>query len=298
MVRLSTSLPRHAVLLAVALMLVEPSVAFLPSPGTLLARSRLSSTANVVMQQHQDDQAHPRLWIPSQSPLVRRDAVRISIGSALAAGAATASPRTAAASQGRDLPSNARADASGGVVQLKNGGGKFPLMSFGLQVYDNDTARKLTTIALEAGVRNFFASVLAGNQKGFAQAIKDSGIPREELYICGSVVSNRAVGFDKAFKATTKGWKDNMKEFSAGNIEYLDQIMLDYPGKDASSVLGQWRSFEEMHEKGLTKSLSVSNFSPEQIDFILDDEDTTVKPCVNQLPLNLATNGQIPGWGG
>lgn len=66
-----------------------------------------------------------------------------------------------------------------------------------LQIYDNDTARKLTLIALEAGVRNFFASVLAGNQKGFAQAIKESGIPREELYICGSVVSNRAVGTDK-----------------------------------------------------------------------------------------------------
>lgn len=65
------------------------------------------------------------------------------------------------------------------------------------QIYDNDTARKLTLIALEAGVRNFFASVLAGNQKGFAQAIKESGIPREELYICGSVVSNRAIGTDK-----------------------------------------------------------------------------------------------------
>ena len=72
-------------------------------------------------------------------------------------------------------------------------------MSFGLQVYDDDTARKLTLVALEAGVRNFFSSVLAGNQVGFAKAIKESGIPREELYICGSVVSNKASGFDKVF---------------------------------------------------------------------------------------------------
>ena len=38
-------------------------------------------------------------------------------------------------------------------------------ISFGLQVYDDDTAEKLTTLALEAGIRNYFSSVLAGNQQ-------------------------------------------------------------------------------------------------------------------------------------
>ena len=99
------------------------------------------------------------------------------------------------------------------------------------KVYDDDTAYRLTMVALETGYRNFFASVLAGNQKGFARAVKDSGIPRDELYICGSVVSNRAQGFDAARTATTKGWKRNMEAFAAGDITYLDQIMLDYPGK-------------------------------------------------------------------
>ena len=133
---------------------------------------------------------------------------------------------------------------------------------------------------------------------GFAKAIKESGIPRGELYICGSVVSNRAAGFDAAYKATAKGCEANMRAFAAGGIEYLDQIMLDYPAKDAESILGQWRAFEDMHAKGLTKSLSVSNFSPEQIDCILDDEESSVYPCVNQLPFNLAVNGKVPGWGG
>jgi diketogulonate reductase-like aldo/keto reductase len=59
----------------------------------------------------------------------------------------------------------------------------FPLASFGLQIYNDDTAYKLTLTALEVGYRNFFASVLAGNQKGFARAVKDSGIPRDDLYI-------------------------------------------------------------------------------------------------------------------
>ena len=76
------------------------------------------------------------------------------------------------------------ADSSVTEVTLNSNNKKaFPLASFGLQVYDDDTAYKLTLTALECGYRNFFASVLAGNQRGFAKAVKDSGIPRKDLYI-------------------------------------------------------------------------------------------------------------------
>eukprot|EP00527_Entomoneis_sp_CCMP2396_P002566 CAMPEP_0198140840 /NCGR_PEP_ID=MMETSP1443-20131203/3929_1 /TAXON_ID=186043 /ORGANISM="Entomoneis sp., Strain CCMP2396" /LENGTH=372 /DNA_ID=CAMNT_0043803375 /DNA_START=121 /DNA_END=1239 /DNA_ORIENTATION=- len=164
----------------------------------------------------------------------------------------------------------------------------FPLASFGLQIYDDTTAYRLTTTALKSGYRNFFSSVLTGNQRGFAKAIQDSGIARKDLYICGSVVSNRVQGFENAYKATEKGWKANMQAFGAGNIDYLDQIMLDYPGPDSDSIRGQWAAFEAMYDQKLTKSLSVSNFSPGQLDCILLDPKTTVKPVVNQLPYNVA----------
>ena len=171
-------------------------------------------------------------------------------------------------------------------VATLSDGTPFPLCSFGLQIYDDATAYKLTRTAIEVGYRNFFASVLAGNQRGFAKAVKDSGIDRSELFICGSVVSNRAAGFDAAYQATTRGWKQNLVEFAEGDLTYLDQIMLDYPGPDTASIQGQWKAFEEMHEKGLTRTLSVSNFSPSQLDAIL--KAATVKPVVNQLPFSVA----------
>ncbi|EEC45070.1 predicted protein [Phaeodactylum tricornutum CCAP 1055/1] len=130
------------------------------------------------------------------------------------------------------------------------------------------------------------ASVLARNQKGFARAVRDSGISRDQLYICGSVVSNRASGYEAARQATSKGWQQNMEKFSYGNIEYLDQIMLDYPGPDCESIQGQWASFESMHAQKLTKSLSVSNFSPAELDCVL--QKAKVKPVVNQLPYSVA----------
>jgi 2,5-diketo-D-gluconate reductase A len=135
--------------------------------------------------------------------------------------------------------------------------------------------------------------VLAGNQKGYARAIRDSRVNREDLFICGLqlVVSNRANGFSDAKSATSRGWENNMKAFAAGNIDYLDQIMLGYPGPDDLSIRGQWASFEEMVEQKLTRTLSVSNFSPTQldcIDCILEDPATTTKPVVNQLPYSIA----------
>mmetsp|Transcript_14229 Transcript_14229/g.23559 ORF Transcript_14229/g.23559 Transcript_14229/m.23559 type:complete len:338 (-) Transcript_14229:25-1038(-) len=168
------------------------------------------------------------------------------------------------------------------IATLSDGMTQFPLASFGLQIYDDATAYQLTLLALEVGYRNFFASVLAGNQRGFAKAVRDSGIARSDLFICGSVVSNRAAGYDEAKQATTKGWKRNMEAFGVGGIDYLDQIMLDYPGPDCPSIQGQWAAFEDMHSQKLTKTLSVSNFSAEQLDCVL--KDCKVKPLVNQLP--------------
>ena len=59
-------------------------------------------------------------------------------------------------------------------------------------------ARRLTGTAIDVGYRNFFASVLARNQRGFAQAVKESSVPRSELYICGTMLSNSARGYADA----------------------------------------------------------------------------------------------------
>ena len=88
---------------------------------------------------------------------------------------------------------------------------KFPLVSFGLQIYNDEMAYKLTLLALEVGYRNFFASILTGNQRGFAKAIRDSYIPRDDIFICGSVVSNRSNGYLDAKRSTRIGWEKNLE---------------------------------------------------------------------------------------
>ncbi|CAE7223280.1 unnamed protein product [Symbiodinium pilosum] len=176
--------------------------------------------------------------------------------------------------------------AVGGDRSVLKGGLKFPKASFGLQVYSDETAERLTQMAIDVGYRNFFASVLAGNQKGFARGVQKSGISRDELFICGSVLSNLAQDFEDGYLTTKKGCAQNLEALAEGGITELDMIMLDYPAKDCETIRGQWKAFEEMLAAGQTKSLAVSNFSPEQLDCILADPDAT-PPVLNQLPYSL-----------
>ena len=112
------------------------------------------------------------LQLPSTYERSRRSAVQKLITSA--SGVATSSLYPSTITNAVD---------SSEVILNSNNNKAFPLASFGLQVYDDNTAYKLTLTALECGYRNFFASVLAGNQRGFAKAVKDSNIPRKDLYI-------------------------------------------------------------------------------------------------------------------
>ena len=94
-------------------------------------------------------------------------------------------------------------------------------------------------------------------------------------------------GEEAAYKKSAQGCLENMQAFSAGNIDKLDMIMLDYPGPNSESIRGQWKAFEEMKANKLVDDLAVSNFSPAQLDAILMNPEAT-KPTVNQLPFSVA----------
>jgi len=163
-------------------------------------------------------------------------------------------------------------------------GMQFPTLSFGLQDYGNSIAEELTVTAIKVGFRNFFASIHVRNQRGFAAGVAASGIPRDKLFICGSVYSGRARTFENAYLTTLQGCEDNLRAMEIGGISYLDMIMLDAPAKNSEAIQGQWRAFEDMLASGGARSLAVSNFSPEQLDCIFASK-TPVPPVMNQLRL-------------
>lgn len=169
----------------------------------------------------------------------------------------------------------------------------FPAATFGVQIYDDETARALTRLALEAGFRSFFASIESGNQRGFAAAIRESGIARSELFVAGSVLSDAARDEREAFALTASGCAENARNMEDG-VGPLDMLLLEYPGRTPAAVRGQWRAMEAAKAAGLTRAVGVSNFALRDLDTILADARTTTRPAVNQVCYSLAFGFPYP----
>jgi len=149
-----------------------------------------------------------------------------------------------------------------------------------LQVVDDDTAKTQVVQALGVGVRNIFASVLAGCQTGAGEGIKASGVKREELFVCGSVNDGDCSSADDCYTQTKAACAQNLQDLS---LDYVDMIMLDYPSSGCDNIKGQWKAFQEMLDAKKTKSIAVSNFSPDQLDCLKG----LTTPTVNQMPYSV-----------
>jgi 2,5-diketo-D-gluconate reductase A len=178
-------------------------------------------------------------------------------------------------------------------------GSPLPLATFGIQIYDDATAYACTTRALQAGFRSFFTSPEAGNQRGFARAIHDSQIAREQLFIAGSVLSDEASSFRKGEELTARACDASFEDLAFGGVDGLDLLMLERPavaGGDA--IRGQWRALEQRRASGSARSLGTCNFDVSQLDCILRGSRgrgrrpatlSSAPVVVNQIGFNLAT---------
>lgn len=174
-------------------------------------------------------------------------------------------------------------------VQLSDGS-NFPLASFGVQIYDDATAREATLRALECGFRAFFTSPEAGNQRGFARAIRECGVPRDELYIAGSVLSDNADSFRSARELTARECDASLEVLSAGSgglLDRLDMLMLERPAITRGAIRGQWKEVQDRRAAGACSSAGVCNFDIGQLDEICL-AGARYRPQINQIPYNLA----------
>lgn len=176
-------------------------------------------------------------------------------------------------------------------------GGALPLPTFGVQIYNDDVAYECTTRALATGFRSFFTSPEAGNQRGFARAIRNSGIPRDQLFIAGSVLSDEATSYGNGEKLTQLACDASFEDLSSGGIDSLDLLMLERPAPSGcDAIRGQWRALEKRRAAGMARSLGTCNFDIEQLDCLLrrggrlgSARVPSYAPVVNQIGFNLAT---------
>ena len=182
------------------------------------------------------------------------------------------------------------------TVKLNNGV-EMPILGFGVfQVTDEAECERSVRDAINTGYRLIDTAASYGNEEAVGKAIKQSGVPRQELFITTKlwIQSNGYEGTKKAF--------ENSRQLLG--VDYIDLYLMHQPYGD---VFGEWRAMQDLYKAGRVRAIGVSNFHPDRlIDLIVHNE---IVPAVNQVETHpfhqqietqqflQENNVQIESWG-
>ena len=149
-------------------------------------------------------------------------------------------------------------------------GSAMPLLGFGTWQIKGDDAVRATSAALEVGYRHLDTATVYGNEGQVGQALADSGVRREEVFVTTKCPPRNA-GREL----------DTLKQsLDLLQTEYVDLWLIHWPG-DGSSNSDVWRAFGEAREAGLAREIGVSNFDAALLNEVT--KATGVTPAVNQI---------------
>ena len=170
-------------------------------------------------------------------------------------------------------------------IELNNGY-KIPCVGFGTYNASPEEAEEAVAAAIRAGYRHIDGAAFYGNETGVGAGIRNSGIPREEIFVTGKVWKTDR-GYDRTMAAFEKSLKDL-------GLEYLDLYLIHWPanylvyGDDWKKVnRDTWKALEELYRAGRIKAIGVSNVLAHHLEALLETAD--IVPAVNQIELH-------PGW--
>ena len=178
-----------------------------------------------------------------------------------------------------------------------NNGVEMPILGFGVfQVRDAEECERSVFEAIQTGYRLIDTAASYLNEDAVGNAIKRSGIPREELFVTTKLWIQ-----DAGYERTKKAFEKSLYRLQ---LDTLDLYLIHQPLGD---VYGAWRAMEELYQEGRVRAIGVSNFQSDRImDLIVHNK---VVPAVNQIethPFNQQietqkflqeNNVQIESWG-
>ena len=155
---------------------------------------------------------------------------------------------------------------------LLNNGLEMPWLGFGVyQINDGQEVVQAVRNALEIGYRSIDTATVYGNEQGVGKAIRESGIPRENIFLTTKVWNN-----DQRGERTLAAFEESLKRLET---EYVDLYLVHWPVKGCYQET--WRAMEKIYQSGRAKAIGVSNFLVHHLEDIL--RDSQIVPSVNQV---------------
>ncbi len=157
---------------------------------------------------------------------------------------------------------------------LLNDGNKIPAVGFGVFMIPNDgSTYKAVSEALKAGYRHIDTAAAYFNEAEVGQAIRDSGIPRETIFVTSKLWIQ-----DYGYEAAKKGIETSLHNLG---FDLRFYYLLHQPYGD---VVGAWKALEEAQAAGKLKSIGVDNMTPKLWNTFVPQFSTV--PAVNMIECN------------
>lgn len=156
-----------------------------------------------------------------------------------------------------------------------------PCLGLGTWLMTDETAASSARCALECGYRHIDTAAYYQNEAGVGQGIRDSGLPRQEIFLT-TKLWNTERGYDKALFAFERSLK-------ALKTDYVDLYLIHWPNpapfrEDWEQMNAEtWRALEKLYEEGVVRAIGVSNFYQKHI--LALEKSQRIAPMVNQLKL-------------
>ncbi|UOQ43600.1 aldo/keto reductase [Halobacillus salinarum] len=149
----------------------------------------------------------------------------------------------------------------------------------GLGVYkmdDGEQVVKAVKSALSLGYRHIDTASFYDNEEGVGRAIRESDVPREELFVT-TKVWNDEQGYDETLRA----FERSMNKLG---LDYLDLYLIHWPV--GSKFKETWKAMEKLYKEGKVKAIGVCNFMQHHLEELMKDGE--IKPMVNQVEFHPA----------
>ena len=155
-----------------------------------------------------------------------------------------------------------------------------PELGFGTwQTPNGDVAVSAVKKALEVGYRHIDTAQGYKNEDSVGQAIKESGIPREEIFLTTKLWNE-----NHSYDLVLSSFEESLKKLQT---DYIDLFLIHWPNpvkfRDnwQSANAETWRAMEELYQAGKIKAIGVSNFLPHHFEEL--KKTATIFPMVNQI---------------
>jgi methylglyoxal/glyoxal reductase len=151
-------------------------------------------------------------------------------------------------------------------------GVKMPWFGLGVfKVQEGSEVIESVKAAIKNGYKSIDTAAIYKNEEGVGQAIKESGVPREELFITTKVWNS-----DQGYESTLQAFETSLEKL---DLDYLDLYLIHWPGKNKYKET--WKALEKLYKDGRVRAIGVSNFKVHHLQDLISDAE--IKPMVNQV---------------